>query len=111
MGRRGILARWVADASGLAWLRPLIERRKVLQTNQNGYPNEYHGLAGDILHLIRNAATMYSPGLGMWVLGIDEGEEYAIPLSGMVADAVTYDDRIAGCADDRWLTVEAWDQS
>ncbi|MGE7137423.1 hypothetical protein ACQKIE_07305 [Luteibacter sp. NPDC031894] len=110
LGPESILARWMTDASGLAWLHPLLDQGRVLQTKKNGYPNEYRGLAGDILPLLQTDA-MQPRGLGAWVFGLDEGEEYAIPPGGMVADAVRYDDRIAACRDDQWLTIEAWDQS
>jgi hypothetical protein len=109
-GAEDILARWLTDASGLTWLRPLVDQGKVFQTKQNGYPNEYRGLAGDILPLIRTDA-MQPRGLGVWVFGMDEGEEYAFPPSGVVTDVMRYEDRIAACLDDQWVIIEAWDQS
>lgn len=106
-----LLARWRCDASGLDWLRPLIEQGKVRQTKHHGYPNQYVGRAADLLPLIQQGEAMRPRGLGVWVIGLDEGDEYAIPPGGMRGEVIRHDDRIAGCPGDRWLTIEAWDQS
>lgn len=109
--RESILASWVCDASGLVWLDPLIAQGKVHQTKRSGYPNEYSGLAQDLLPLIDTGKAMRRRGLGAWVIGLDEGEEYVIPPEGLVSDVVKYADRIAACPADQTLMIEAWDQS
>lgn len=106
-----LLARWMCDPSGLDWLRPLIEQGKVRQTKHHGYPNQYVGRAADILPLIQQGEAIRSRGLGVWVIGVDEGDEYAIPPSGAHGHVVIHEDRMARCPDDQWLTVDAWDQS
>jgi|GEM_PF-820990 len=110
-GAESILARWTCGVGGLDWLGPLLQSGAVRQTQHHGYPNTYRGRSADLLPLIEGGEAMRPRGIGVWVIGLDEGEEYAIPPGGIRSDLVVYADRISQCPADAWLTVEAWDQS
>lgn len=47
---------------------------------------------------------------GIWVFGIDDGEEYAQP-PGWMGKVNLRPERIRDCPTDAALTIDAWDQS
>ena len=62
-----------------------------------------------MLPLIENGGIQ-PPKDGVWILGIDEGKEYAQPPSWM-GNIEMRTDRVAACPADLVLTIDAWDQS
>ncbi|MGW6913345.1 hypothetical protein ACWGB8_05915 [Kitasatospora sp. NPDC054939] len=87
------LASWEVGIGGLDWLDELVAADKAEQQWYHGYPNRYTALAADVLPLLADGTP---PGTGP----ADEHRRRAL-----------HPDRIAGCAADRPLTVDAWDQS
>ena len=107
--RAAILAQWESGAGGLDWLSTLTRTGKAKQHTFSGYPNRYPARAGDVLPLIESG-DIAPPKDGIWVFGIDEGEEYVQP-PGRVGKIEFYADRVANCPGDQLLTIDAWDQS
>lgn len=67
---------------GIRWIEHLTEAGKASKLAGGGYPNRYTARAGDVLPLIENGGIQ-PPKDGVWIFGIDEGEEYAQPPSWM----------------------------
>ena len=94
---------------GIHWIERLTEAGKDSKLAGGGYPNRYTACAGDVLPLIENGGIQ-PPKDGVWILGIDEGKEYAQPPSWM-GNIEMRTDRVAACPADLVLTIDAWDQS
>ena len=58
-----------------------------------GYPNRYTARAGDVLPLIHGGGIQ-PPKDGVWIFGIDDGEEYAQP-PGWMGKIEVHADRVA----------------
>ena len=107
--RAAILAQWEAGADGIRWVEQLAEQGKAAKLSGSGYPNRYTAQARDVLPLIEGGGIQ-PPKEGVWIFGIDEGEEYAQP-PGWLGKIELHTDRIAACPADCVLTIDAWDQS
>lgn len=109
-GRRvAILAQWEAGAEGIRWIERLAKEGKATKLSESGYPNRYTARAGDVFPLIEGG-SIQPPKDGMWIFGIDKGEEYAQP-PGWMGKVELHADRVAACPADHVLTIDAWDQS
>jgi hypothetical protein len=107
--RAAILAQWDAGAGGIRWLERLTAEGRATKLSGGGYPNRYTARAGDVLPLIEGDGIQ-PPKDGMWIFGIDEGEEYAQP-PGWMGKVEVHTDRVAACPAAQVLTIDAWDQS
>lgn len=107
--RAAILAQWEAGCGGIDWLAALVKAGKVEQHTYSGYPNRYTARAVDVLPLIESGEIKPSKD-GLWIFGIDEGEEYAQP-PGWMGKVEVHTERITACPADKLLTIDAWDQS
>ena len=107
--RAAILAQWETGADGIRWIEHLTEAGKAAKLAGGGYPNRYTARAGDVLPLIEGGGIKSSKD-GIWIFGIDEGEEYAQP-PGWMGKVEVRADRVAVCPADQVLTIDAWDQS
>lgn len=103
------LAKWETRVDGLDWIDRLVQEGRAVQVLNGGYPNRYKAKAADMLPLLTDGGIA-PPKVGMWVFGVDEGEEYAHPPGWM--GKIEFDhDAIAACSPDQVLTITAWDQS
>lgn len=75
----------------------------------DGYPNRYTSTADIVLPLITGDAIKPADD-GIWVFGMDEGEEYAQP-PGWMGKVNLRPERIRDCLTDAALTIDAWDRS
>ena len=107
--RAAILAQWEAGADGIRWIEHLVETGMAAKLSGDGYPNRYTARAGDVLPLVKNG-SIQPPKDGIWIFGIDEGEEYAQP-PGWMGKVEVHADRMAACPAELILTIDAWDQS
>lgn len=104
-----VLAKWEAGIAGIRWLEVLVEEGKATKLRGDGYPNRYVSTARYVLPLITGASI--KPGDdGIWVFGMDEGEEYAQP-PGWMGKVNLRPESIRTCSPDAALTIDAWDQS
>lgn len=85
-----LLARWDARVDGLGFLDALVRQGKARKLLSGGYPERYVAKAADFLPLIANRP----PG-----------------TLGPRTEVLRYDDRIAACAAEQLLTIDAWDLS
>lgn len=104
-----ILAKWDTGADGLSWMNKLVKEGWAVAVWQGGYPNRYKAKATDVLPLLASGGIT-PPTDGLWVFGVDEGEEYATP-PGWMGKLSLDQDAIAACSPDQVLTIDAWDQS
>ncbi|GEM49459.1 hypothetical protein [Deinococcus cellulosilyticus] len=107
--KRAILAQWETGVEGVRWLDDLTDAGKATRLSGGGYPNRYLALAGDVLPLLQGETTSL-PREGVWVFGIDEGEEYALP-PGWRGKVEMNADLIRTCPASHLLTIDCWDQS
>lgn len=107
--RAAILAQWETGADGIRWIEHLSAEGKATKLTGGGYPNRYTAKAADVLQLIEGGGIQ-PPKDGVWIFGIDEGEEYAQP-PGWMGKVKVHADRVAACPADQVLTIDAWDQS
>lgn len=107
--RTTILAQWETGAEGIRWIERLTDEGKATKLSGFGYPNRYTAKAADVFPLIEGGGIQ-PPKDGMWIFGIDEGEEYAQP-PGWMGKLELHADRVAACPVEHVLTIEAWDQS
>jgi hypothetical protein len=108
--RAAILAQWETGADGIRWIEQLTDAGKAAKLAGGGYPNRYTARAGDVLPLI-DGGGIQPPKDGVWIFGIDEGEEYAQPPGWMGKVEVHAESRVVACLADQVLTIDAWDQS
>ncbi|PQO94299.1 hypothetical protein C5614_20420 [Massilia phosphatilytica] len=85
-----LLAKWQAQTSGLDFLNVLVRQGKARKLLSGGYPERYVAKAVDFLPLIskRPPGTM-----------------------GPHTEVILHEDRIAACAPEQLLTIDAWDLS
>jgi hypothetical protein len=107
--RAAILAQWEVGAGGLTWLASLVTSGKALQLATGAYPNRYTAKAADVLPLIKGGGIKSSRD-GVWIFGIDEGEEYA-QSSDWMDKLEVHKERILACKTNQVLTIDAWDLS
>lgn len=107
--KKSALAEWETGVSGIRWLEKLVEESKATKLRGDGYPNRYTSTADIVLPLITGDAIKPADD-GIWVFGIDEGEEYAQP-PGWMGKANLRPESIRNCPTAAALTIDAWDQS
>ena len=76
--KKSVLAEWETGVGGIRWLEKLVEEGKATKLRGDGYPNRYTSTANIVLPLITGDAIKPADD-GIWVFGMDEGEEYAQP--------------------------------
>lgn len=107
--KKSVLADWETGVGGIRWLEKLVEEGKATKLRGDGYPNRYTSTADIVLPLITGDAIKPADD-GIWVFGMDEGEEYAQP-PGWMGKVNLRPERICDCPTDAALTIDAWDQS
>ena len=107
--KKSVLAEWETGVGGIRWLEKLVEEGKATKLRGDGYPNRYTSAANIVLPLITGDAIKPADD-GIWVFGMDEGEEYAQP-PGWMGKVNLRPERIRTCPTDAALTIDAWDQS
>ena len=107
--KKSVLAEWETGVGGIRWLEKLVEEGKATKLRGDGYPNRYTSTANIVLPLITGDAIKPADD-GIWVFGMDEGEEYAQP-PGWMGKVNLRPERIRTCPTDAALTIDAWDQS
>lgn len=107
--KKSVLAEWETGVGGIRWLEKLVEEGKATKLRGDGYPNRYTSTADIVLPLITGDAIKPAED-GIWVFGMDEGEEYAQP-PGWMGKVNLRPERIRTCPTDAALTIDAWDQS
>ena len=107
--KRSVLAEWETGVGGIRWLEKLVEEGKATKLRGDGYPNRYTSTANIVLPLITGDAIKPADD-GIWVFGMDEGEEYAQP-PGWMGKVKLRPESIRTCPTDAALTIDAWDQS
>ena len=107
--KKSVLAEWETGVGGIRWLEKLVEEGKATKLRGDGYPNRYTSTANIVLPLITGDAIKPADD-GIWVFGMDEGEEYAQP-PGWMGKGNLRPERIRTCPTDAALTIDAWDQS
>ena len=107
--KKSVLAEWETGVGGIRWLEKLVEEGKATKLRGDGYPNRYTSTADIVLPLITGDAIKPADD-GIWVFGMDEGEEYAQP-PGWMGKVNLRPERIRTCPTDAALTIDAWDQS
>lgn len=107
--KKSVLAEWETGVGGIRWLEKLVEEGKAAKLRGDGYPNRYTSTADIVLPLITGDAIKPADD-GIWVFGMDEGEEYAQP-PGWMGKVNLRPERIRDCPTDAALTIDAWDQS
>lgn len=88
--RESTLAQWEVGVSGID-------------------PSRYTAKAGVVLPLLKNGGVLPDKD-GLWVFGVDEGEEYAQPPDWM-DNVQVHAERVAACPSDLDLTIDVWDLS
>lgn len=104
-----MLADWETGVCGLDWVHELLKEGKATQLKNDAYPNRYTAKARDVLPLITGDGVTPADD-GVWVFGMDEGEEYALP-PGWSEKPKLREDNIRLCPLDAVLTIDAWDLS
>ena len=96
------LASWETGLGGLR-IDDLAARRKAVDLGGNGYPNRYATTADILFPILRTGLPSHhsTPVVG---------DDYALP-AGYNGNLQLFDDRIANCANDEPLVIEAWDLS
>ena len=107
--KKSVLAEWETGVGGIRWLEKLVEEGKATKLRGDGYPNRYTSTANIVLPLITGDAIKPADD-GIWVFGMDEGEEYAQP-PGWMGKVNLRPERIRTCPTNAALTIDAWDQS
>ncbi|WP_137940374.1 hypothetical protein [Chitinivorax sp. B] len=107
--KKSVLAEWETGVGGIRWLEKLVEEGKASKLRGDGYPNRYTSTADIVLPLITGDAIKPADD-GIWVFGMDEGEEYAQP-PGWMGKVNLRPESIRTCPTDAGLTIDAWDQS
>ena len=107
--KKSVLAEWETGVGGIRWLEKLVEEGKATKLRGDGYPNRYTSTADIVLPLITGDAIKPAED-GIWVFGMDEGEEYAQP-PGWMGKVNLQPESIRTCPTDAVLTIDAWDQS
>lgn len=107
--KKSVLAEWETGVGGIRWLEKLVEEGKATKLRGDGYPNRYTSTANIVLPLITGDAIKPADD-GIWVFGMDEGEEYAQP-PGWMGKVKLRPESIRTCPTDASLTIDAWDQS
>ena len=107
--KKSVLAEWETGVGGIRWLEKLVEEGKATKLRGDGYPNRYTSTADIVLPLITGDAIKPAED-GIWVFGMDEGEEYAQP-PGWMGKVNLRPEQIRTCPTDAALTIDAWDQS
>ena len=107
--KKSVLAEWETGVGGIRWLEKLVEEGKATKLRGDGYPNRYTSTANIVLPLLTGDAIKPADD-GIWVFGMDEGEEYAQP-PGWMGKVNLRPERIRTCPTDAALTIDAWDQS
>jgi len=97
-----VLARWAVGLGGTEWLTDLVAAEKAKQTLFGGYPNRFVAAARDVLPLIESGPPAYEE------LPRGRAKESVAGWSGQVQ---FFEERIAACAPETRLTIDAWDQS
>jgi hypothetical protein len=104
-----VLADWETGVGGLEWVRKLLKDGKATQLKNGAYPNRYTAKACDVLPLITDDGVKNADN-GVWVFGMDDGEEYALP-PGWSENPNLREDNIRKCPPEAVLTIDAWDLS
>ena len=107
--KKSVLAEWETGVGGIRWLEKLVEEGKATKLRGDGYPNRYTSTADIVLPLITGDAIKPADD-GIWVFGMDEGEEYAQP-PGWMGKVNLRPESIRTCPTNAALTIDAWDQS
>ena len=107
--KKSVLAEWETGVGGIRWLEKRGEAGKATKLRGDGYPNRYTSTADIVLPLLTGDAIKPADD-GIWVFGMDEGEEYAQP-PGWMGKVNLRPERIRTCPTDAALTIDAWDQS
>ncbi len=107
--KKSVLAEWETGVGGIRWLEKLVEEGKASKLRGDGYPNRYTSTADIVLPLITGDAIKPADD-GIWVFGMDEGEEYAQP-PGWMGKVNLRPESIRTCPTNAALTIDAWDQS
>ena len=107
--KKSVLAEWETGVGGIRWLEKLVEEGKATKLRGDGYPNRYTATADIVLPLITGDAIKPADD-GIWVFGMDEGEEYAQP-PGWMGKVNLRPESIRTCPTNAALTIDAWDQS
>ena len=107
--KKSVLAEWETGVGGIRWLEKLVEEGTATKLRGDGYPNRYTSTADIVLPLITGDAIKPADD-GIWVFGMDEGEEYAQP-PGWMGKVNLRPESIRTCPTDAALTIDAWDQS
>mgnify|MGYP003380179779 CR=1 FL=1 len=98
-----VIAHWQVGLGGLDWIKKLVKSARAHQLLGDGCPDLYTAKAGDVLPLLFGGPPAH-PGPAVI------GDDYAVPAnwrSRIEPNA----GKLAACAPDRLLTIEAWDQS
>ena len=107
--KKSVLAEWETGVGGIRWLEKLVEEGKATKLRGDGYPNRYTSTADIVLPLITGDAIKPADD-GIWVFGMDEGDEYAEP-PGWMGKVNLRPESIRTCPTNAALTIDAWDQS
>ena len=107
--KKSVLAEWETGVGGIRWLEKLVEEGKATKLRGDGYPNRYTSTADIVLPLITGDAIKPADD-GIWVFGMDEGEEYAQP-PGWMGKVNLRPESIRTCPTNAALTIDDWDQS
>jgi len=97
-----VLARWAVGLGGTEWLTKLVADQKAKQTLFAGYPNRFVAVARDVLPSIEGGPPPYEQ------LPRGSAKE---GIAGWIGQVQLFDQRIAACAAETRLTIDAWDQS
>jgi hypothetical protein len=99
--KAAIIASWEAGSGGLDWLEKLVQEGKATKLSHHGYPCRYVALARDVLPLIAEGPPVHT---GPTIIG----DDYVTP-GGWIGNVELHSEKIAACAPDETLTIDAWD--